>query len=441
MSDLQPAAGTFLPRDDDAPAPIVAAEHDSVPALTALSAGLSRRGLLGGLASAAAAGLVTAALPSRLAFAESSGDAVVVLFLRGAYDGLSLLAPIGDPAYAKARPALALPASAGLRLDRMFAWNPKAPQLHSLYRSGQLAPIIGVASPAATRSHFEAMERMESCSYSSLPQRSGWLDRFAEGIGARKVLSSVALGGLVPRSLTGTAPELTMRSVASFDAPHVGNRTAFLNSVRALQKTTPGAAADAMLAGLDAVDRVQPLKGRATAGYPDSSLGRALADVATLLRANVGLRVATVDAGGWDMHVGLGSAAGINGGGFGSQAADLSQAVGAFSKDLGPAWKRTTLVIMSEFGRRVAENGDGGLDHGHGNLWLIAGGGVRGGKVYGRWPGLAPSQLDDGDLAGTTDHRAVLAEVISRRGGASARTVATALPGAPSARLGFTLPR
>ena len=444
MSTLRPADGTFLPRDDDAPAPLIGADpHVAVPALPTIagSTGLSRRGLLTGLASAAAAGFVTAALPSRLAFAETPGDTIVVLFLRGAYDGMSLLAPLGDPGYRKARPSLALPASAGLPMDRMFAWNPKAPQLHSLYRSGQLAPILGVASPAATRSHFEAMERMESCSYAASTERSGWLDRFAEGIGARQVLSSVALGGLVPRSLTGTAPEITMRSVDSFDATVVGDRTAFLSAVRGLQKATPGAASDAMLSGLDAVDRVQAHKNRPVSGYPDSSLGRALADVATLIRANLGLRVATVDAGGWDMHVGLGAAAGTSGGNFGLQAADLSQSVGAFVKDLGGAWKRTTLVVMSEFGRRVAENGDGGLDHGHGNMWLVAGGGIRGGKVYGRWPGLAPSQLDDGDLAGTVDHRAVLAEVIARRGGASAGTVASALPGAPTARLGFAIPR
>jgi uncharacterized protein (DUF1501 family) len=439
MDDLTPDPGTFLPRDDDLPAPVVTGEHGtSALAAVAAHTGLTRRGLLGGLASAAATGLVSGALPSRLAFAESAGDTVVVLFLRGAYDGMSLLAPVGDPYYRKARPTLALPASAGLLADRMFAWNKKAPQLYSLYRRGQLAPIVGVASPAATRSHFEAMERMESCSYAASSQRSGWLDRYAEGIGARKVFSSVALGGLVPRSMTGSAPELTMRSIDTFDAPTWGNRKAFLAAVRALQHGAPGPAADAMLAGLTAVDRVQPLKGRKAAGYPDSSLGRALEDVATLIRAGLGLRVATVDAGGWDMHVNLGKAAGNGGGRFGPQAADLSLAIGAFVHDLGAAWKRTTLVVMSEFGRRVAENGSGGLDHGHGNLWLVAGGSIRGGKVYGRWPGLAPRSLDDGDVAGTTDHRTVLAEVLSRRGGASARTVARALPGAPSARLGFS---
>jgi uncharacterized protein (DUF1501 family) len=438
----EPAEGTFLPRDDDTPAPVVTAGSD-VPALSAIAAGngLDRRNVLGGLAAAAAAGLVSSALPGRLAFAGTPGDSIVVLFLRGAYDGMSLLAPIGDHHYKKARPRLALPASIGLPADRMFAWNPQAVQLHNLFQRGQLAPIVGVASPAATRSHFEAMERMESCSYAASPQRSGWLDRYAEGIGARQVFSSVALGGLVPRSMTGAAPELTMRSLDAFDVSVVGQRKRFLNAVRGLQHASRGPAANAMLAGLAAVDRVDPLKGRRSVGYPDTSLGRALHDVATLVRANLGLRVATVDAGGWDMHVGLGNSAGNNGGSFGRQAADLSLSIGAFVKDLGAAWQRTTLVVMSEFGRRVAENGSGGLDHGHGNMWLVAGGRIRGGKVYGRWPGLAPSRLDDGDLAGRVDHRSVLAEVISRRGGASARTVGAALPGAPSTRLGFTDPR
>jgi uncharacterized protein (DUF1501 family) len=167
--------------------------------------------------------------------------------------------------------------------------------------------------------------------------------------------------------------------------------------------------------------------------YPDSDLGRGLADVARLVRAGRGLQVAAVDEGDWDMHSGLGAR---GAGAFFDKARDLADSLLAFARDLGPLLSRVTLVTISEFGRRAAENGSGGADHGHGNAMLLLGGGVVGGRVHGRWPGLTAAALDHGDLAGTTDYRAVLGEVLVRRTGLSAAGLAQVFPGGPTAFLG-----
>jgi uncharacterized protein (DUF1501 family) len=170
-------------------------------------------------------------------------------------------------------------------------------------------------------------------------------------------------------------------------------------------------------------------------GYPDGDLGDALRDVARLVRAGVGLRVATVDFGDWDMHVGLGR---VEDGWMARQLTELGEALAAFATDLGPDLGRVTLVTLSEFGRRVEENASGGLDHGHGNLMLVLGGGVNGGRMHGGWPGLAPGALLDGDLPATNDYRTVLAEVLERRCGVAGTQV---FPKLGSARLGVVRPR
>lgn len=424
--------GTFCDRDDEQPY----AHTAGTEAADVCESSVSRRGLLHGLGALAGAGLLEAALPGRLAFATTTPQSrVVVLFLRGACDTLSLLAPIGDPHYASARPTLALSARRGLAISRTFAFHPDAKGLKHLYDAGHLAPVVAVAAPHPTRSHFEATERMETSSYQSSAVRTGWLDRYAEASGLRGTFSSVALGGNVPRSLTGSASELVLSSIDGYRFPSRGRETTFLQALRTLNADS-SAVSRGMRTALDASATLQRLRGRALGAYPNSPLGRSLHDVATLVRARLPLQVATIDAGGWDMHVNLGAGAGVDGGWMGRQVSDLSGALAAFAADLGSEWARTTVVVMSEFGRRVAENSSKGVDHGHGSTWLVAGGRVRGGRLHGTWPTLAPSALDEGDVAGRVDHRQVLAEVLSHAG-ASARTVATSLPGAPAARLGL----
>ncbi len=392
---------------------------------------VSRRALLqgaGGLAGAALLG--TAAT----AHAADPDTRLVVVFLRGGLDGLSLLAPIGDPGYAKARPSLALPASQARRVDRLWGWHPDASGLATLYARGQLAPVVAVAEERATRSHFEAMERLETCSSPTATYRTGWLDRYAEAAGFAGTFDAVARGGLLPRALAGRAPELLVPQVDGFGVRTRGEPLAFLSALASLNADGSDAGRR-MRTAMAAARRLSPLAGRALGSYPDSALGRGLHDVATMLRAGLPLHVATVDGGGWDMHEGLGRHAGMGGGWMGRQVRDLSRALSAFATDLGHDWARTTVVVMTEFGRQVVENANGGLDHGCATTWLVAGGRVRGGRVVGAWPTL--TSLDDGAVPGRVDPRQVMAEVLADGCGASAATVRAAVPGAPTARLGL----
>lgn len=396
----------------------------------------SRRSVLQGAGVLAGVGLLGSALPADAARPTSR---LVVVFLRGGLDGLSLLAPLGDRYYAAARPTLALPASKAIEVDRLWGWHPDASGLAQLFRRRELAPVVAVADPDATRSHFEAIERLETCSSATAPLRTGWLDRYAAhagiGGGFGSGFGAVAMSSLVPRSLTGTSPELAVPSVDGFRVRTRGDQQRFLAALRAVNSGSSGASTR-MRTGLDAAAVLARLHGRPLGRYPASPLGHALHDVATMVRSGLPVQLATVDAGGWDMHSGLGADAGI-GGWMGRQVRDLSRSVHAFAADLGREWARTTVVVLSEFGRQVAENHNGGLDHGAGATWLVAGGRVRGGRVHGGWPTLRPAVLDDGAVPGRVDPQQVLAEVLRDGCGASARAVRAAVPGAPAARLGL----
>lgn len=386
---------------------------------------LTRRSLLAGTGALVGVGLLDRAL------AAGPDHRLVVVFLRGGLDGLSLLAPLGDRRYAAARPTIALPAREALGLDRLWGWHPEAEALRGLYRRGQVTPVVAVAGPQTTRSHFEAMERLETCSEPDRPLRTGWLDRYADAAGVHGTFGAVAVGGRVPRALAGPAPELGVTSVDRFAVRTRGDGAAFLAALHATNGG-PAEAAVRMRAAVSAADQLARLRGRALGAYPDSPLGRGLHDLATMVRAGLPVHLGTVDAGGWDMHSGLGARAG---GWMGRQLRDLSRSLAAFAHDLGPRWGSTTVLVMSEFGRQVVENHDGGLDHGVGATWLVLGGRVRGGRVLGAWPTLRA--LDDGAVPGRVDPRTVLAEVLRDGLGAPAAAVRAAVPGVPAGRLGL----
>ncbi|HWG98448.1 MAG TPA: DUF1501 domain-containing protein [Pilimelia sp.] len=389
--------------------------------------GLSRRGVLArGLAAGAAGaltGLAGAGLSTRLAFAAASytGDVLVVLSLRGGFDGLSAVVPHGDPAYYAARPVLAVPKPALLGGDAMFGLHPALAPVLPLWRAGQLAAVHAVGQPNPSRSHFQAMEEMERAA-AGTSIRTGWLDRMLGLQGASSPLSAVAVGGAnSPRSLAGPTPDLSLRSVDSFSLAGESAKRSMAAALRTLYADAPpvlagpAAAVHGALSGVGAV-RTTPYAPANGAVYPETELGAALRDVARLIKSGVGLRCATVDFGDWDMHEGAGAA--VAGQPMFERLRELALALAAFATDLGPAGlDRVTLVTLSEFGRRVQENASRGTDHGHGNAMLLLGGGVNGGRVYGRWPGLAPSALVAGDLAATSDYRAVLGEILQRRCG------------------------
>lgn len=358
--------------------------------------------------------------------ADDHGDAsaVVVVFLRGGADGLSLVAPVGDPGYRRLRPTLAL--EDPIDADGFFAFHPRLSPLVTRCRAGELAVVHAVGSDDQTRSHFEAQDRMEHAGASATDVGSGWLARLVRGLGdPHGGLGAVALGTTTPEALRG-AP-----SVAVFESARehrLGADAGHLASLAALYRADDALGA----AGRDALatlERLRDLPAGGAVRYPEGRFAERLRELARLLRAGVGVRAACVDLDGWDTHF-------VQADGFAENVRTLAEGLDAFLEDLGDALGRVTVLVMTEFGRRAYENGSLGTDHGRASCLLAMGAGVRGGRVYGRWPGLAEGALEPpGDLAVTTDYRQVLAELIERRFGGVDR--ARVLPGVPSARLGL----
>jgi uncharacterized protein (DUF1501 family) len=412
-------------------------------------AAVSRRALLGGAGAMGALTVLGAAAGSlvhtQVAFAGPgyTGDTLVVLSLRGGFDGLSAVAPVADPAYHAARPTIGVPTSRALKLDSRFGLHPALAPLHPLYAAGKLAAVHAVGQPNPSRSHFAAMEDMERAAPGS-SLRTGWIDRMVGLTGAAGPFAAAVVGATTAsRAFLGPHPEITMASVDGFQLSGVSAsqpQARWDQAIRGLYAGAPAVLAGPALATLASLGTTARLKAAGYApapgaAYPTGDLGSALRDVARLVKSGVGVRVAAVDIGDWDMHANLGAS---DSGWMFRKLTELGQALAAFAQDLGAGLDRVTLVTLSEFGRRVTENGSGGLDHGHGNVSLLLGGGVVGGKVHGAWPGLSASSLVNGDLAGTTDYRTILAEVLEKRCAVSASTV---FPGLPSGRLGVVRPK
>ncbi|NHC46395.1 DUF1501 domain-containing protein [Motilibacter aurantiacus] len=407
--------------------------------------GLSRRTFLRAslatLAGIAGGGLLDLG-GAQVALAEAgyTGDVLVVVSLRGGFDGLSAVVPAGDPGYAAARPGIAVPTSKLIAAGGMFGLHPALKPLEPLWRAGTFGAVHAVGQKDPTRSHFAAMEELERAAPGS-SLRTGWIDRMVGASGATSTFAATSLGSTTTTTaFAGPQPELSLRNLPGFSLAGAGNETARWKAALAeLHTSGPEAVVAAARRSLSALDTAAALPGASPlpegVSYPEGSFGEALRDVARLIRGGVGARVAAVDLGGWDMHEGVG---GVDGGWMARQLDQLARGLAAFAADLGEAFSRTTVVTLSEFGRRVQENGSGGLDHGNGNAVLLLGGGVAGGRVHGRWPGLSAGSLVEGDLAGTTDYRTLLAEILEARCGVPARTV---FPGLAPARLGVVRAR
>jgi uncharacterized protein (DUF1501 family) len=300
---------------------------------------------------------------------------------------------------------------------------------------------VGQQSPS--RSHFAAMEDMERATPGS-SARTGWIDRTIGVAGDQTPFAAMKMGSVnAGTPFAGPNPELTMQSVDAFKlnaATTAVERDRWRAALQALHIDAPailGGPAQTAIGVLDTVAALQdaPVPPAEGVVYPAHSLGNALKDTARLIKANVGLRAVAVDYGDWDMHVGQGT---VDAGWMSRHLRELGSALAAFAHDLGDQLGRVTLVTLSEFGRRVTENGSGGSDHGHGNVVLMLGGGVVGGRVHGSWPGLDSASLVDGDLRGTTDYRAILAEIMEKRCGISTGDV---FPGLAADRLGLVRAR
>jgi uncharacterized protein (DUF1501 family) len=410
---------------------------------------LTRRRALGrALAAGAAgalAGLAGDQLATQLAFADPgyTGDVLVVLSLRGGFDGLSAVVPWGDPHYYRARPTIGVPKTRTIGNVAGFGLNPALRSLLPLWSAGRLGAVHAVGQPAPNRSHFSAMEELERAAPGT-SLRTGWLDRLLGVNGASSPFNGVSVGTALPqRALAGPSPDLGLMAVDDFTLTADDGRRPISSTLSALYANAPAILRQPARQLTDAVATTGKLSAAGYtaangAVYPDTELGAALRDVARLVKAQVGLMTACVDSGDWDLHENLGTA--VEGQKMYDRLHRLALALAAFAADLGPAWLgRVTLVTISEFGRRVAENGSKGLDHGYGNAMLVLGGGVRGGRVYGRWPTLSPARLVAGDLAVTTDYRSVIGEILQKR--CSVSSPASVFPNVKPSTLGLVTPR
>jgi uncharacterized protein (DUF1501 family) len=354
--------------------------------------------------------------------AASRQKVLIAIFQRGAVDGLNMIVPFGDRDYYAARPSIAIarPGSSddtAIDLDGFFGLHPRMRPLKPLWDAGHLAIVHASGSHDETRSHFDAQDYMESGTPGIKSTPDGWMNRYLHAREHQKgtPFRAVALAQQLPRSLQGTAPALAIGQIAQFGI-RAGQAT---DGVQSSFEAEYAAAAEGVLhsTGREAFEAIRMLRqadpSQYTAAngaeYPRSPFGDALRQIAQLIKADVGLEVAFAESGNWDHHANEGAAVGI----LANRLDDLSRGIGALVRDLGDRMQDVVVLTMSEFGRAVAENGSRGTDHGHGNAMMVIGGAVRGGKVYGRWPGLAREQRHDGrDLAITTDFRAVFNETV-----------------------------
>jgi uncharacterized protein (DUF1501 family) len=398
--------------------------------------GFTRRRVLAGAGAVGVASLSAQVTTTRVAFgAPSTNRALVVVFLRGGMDGLSVVVPRNNRNYLDARRGIAVPDGALVAGDDRFGLHPALGPLAPFWTAGRMAAVHAVASPDASRSHFQAQDCLERGA-ASTTVHSGWLDRVLTGLGPGTTFRAVAEGSALPRSLVGSESKLVLQGIREYDLRgDDGVRARTLTALKALYTGIGdhplAAQAAETLSSLKAARRIASDDYRSTVQWPGGGFADQMRDLARLIKAKVGLRVAAVDVGGWDMHTNIG---GPDGGDMRNRLDELAGTLGAFATELGPALDDVTLVTMSEFGRRVEVNGNSGTDHGHGGVMLLLGGGLAGGRVHGRWPGLAPSALDQGDLAGANDYRDVLAELLQARLGV--RNWKPIFPGHSYRRLG-----
>jgi len=350
---------------------------------------------------------------------------LVAIFQRGAADGLNIVVPHGDPAYARLRPSIGVPGpragaeDRALDLDGFFGLHPALGPLLPLWKRGELACVHAVGSPDATRSHFDAQDYMETGTPGVKATPDGWLNRCLGHASAREeasVFRGVALAPLLPRALQGPATALAIPSLEAFDLHGGGTgdvQRGFESLYRQAVQDFLGGTGQATF---EAVKRLRAARTTFRppehgAAYPRGRFGEALRQTAQLVKADLGVEIAFAEVGGWDHHVAEGGVKGQ----LATRLEEFGQALAAFWQDLGDRRGDVVVLTMTEFGRTARENGNGGTDHGHASVMFALGGRVRGGKVYGRWPGLAHDRLFEGrDLALTTDFRDLFAEAAVR---------------------------
>jgi uncharacterized protein (DUF1501 family) len=350
---------------------------------------------------------------------------LIAIFQRGAVDGLNMVVPHGEHAYYDVRPSIAIPrpktgdAEAAIDLDGYFGLHPSLAPFKQLWDSKRLAIVEAAGSPDNTRSHFDAQDYMESATPGVKSTQDGWLNRFLQSKPdpEKSLFRAVSMTQNMPRVLQGRAPALAISNLADFTIRAGQNSAAVQGGFEAIYGENSNDALTGTgketFEAVNYLKKVNPgqYKPENGAQYPRNPFGNGLLQIAQLIKAGVGLEIAFTDIGGWDTHVNEGNARGQ----LGNLLTQFSAGIAALYTDLGQRMDDVVVLTMSEFGRTVRENGNRGTDHGHANAMFVVGNSVRGGKVYGQWPGLKNDQLYEGrDLALTTDFRDVFAEIAKR---------------------------
>lgn len=405
---------------------------------------ISRRNFFKAIGAAGiVAGVAGQDMFTRMAFGATpyNGDVLVVLSLRGGFDGLSAIVPAsaGDYTdYANLRPNIKIPSGQLIPLNAQFGMHPAMLPLKSYWDANTFGVVHAVGMEQPNRSHFEAMEEMERAAPGS-SLRTGWIDRVLGLRDTGTAFQATQMGSNTAASaFLGPNPELAMYNIDSFNLSGAWDTTEMSRwdaALRSLNGGAPASVSAPSVTALDALVKASTLPGNSYvpsngADYPDTGLGNALSNIAQLIKNDTGIQVAAVDYGDWDMHVDLGA---FDNGWMFDHLTELSGSLAAFAQDLGPTgMNKVTLVTLTEFGRRAEENGSGGVDHGYGQAVFLLGGNVKGGQVHGTWPGLADQDLVDGDLNGVNDYRLVLAELLEKR--CEASSVSGIFPGIDSTR-------
>ena len=382
-------------------------------------------GALALVGTAAIPSFLTRSVMAEMTTAAANKKKLVVLFQRGAADGLNIVVPYREQNYYAMRPTIAIKQNEVIDLDGFFGLHPAMAAFKPLYDQGHLAIVPAAGSPDTTRSHFDAQDYMESGTPGVKSTPDGWLNRALQAEMLRSKPSpfrAVALGPEIPRTLEGRVQAIALDNVLDFS---VGGRGPQPSPMSNAFQSMYDQSTDAVLHGtgeetFEAVKMLRatdPAHYQPAAGvvYPKTQFGNSLKQVAQLMKADLGVEAAFSDIGGWDTHQNQGGANGQ----LANRLTDFSEGIAAFWRDMGDEAEQVTLVTMSEFGRTARQNGTGGTDHGHANVMFVLGGQVKGGKVYGKWPGLDNAQLNEGrDLTVTTDFRRVLGEAAYKTLGA-----------------------
>jgi uncharacterized protein (DUF1501 family) len=374
------------------------------------------------------------------ATAEGGPKRLIVIFLRGAVDGLNVVVPYAEETYHEVRPTIAIgrPGTdqGALPLNSGFGLHPALAGLLPLWNDRKLAFVHSAGSPDKTRSHFEAQLFIENGTPGDSTTRDGWMNRPLMALpGPRGPTDAVSVGPTMPQILRGRLPVANLplgREAARsmpLDRPEISRAfdRLYAGSDPLSEAYRRGQAVRAEVIG----DLAAEMRQADNSATPPNGFPLEAARLAHLIRRERGIRLAFASLGGWDTHVNQGGGRGQ----LANRLRPLGEGLVALSKGLGQDWDDTVVVVISEFGRTVRENGNGGTDHGHGNLVWVLGGSVRGGRVYGDWPGLAKAQLYQGrDLAVTTDYRSVFATILERHFGLADNQLAQIFPGLPPAR-------